>query len=49
MNLFSTYDRIFNKNPSRRRYMQLWDVNKVLSYIIGMENNKELNIIEGNL
>lgn len=37
---------IFNKNPPRPRYMQMWDVNKVLSYIIGMENNKDLSLKE---
>ena len=37
---------IFNKNPPRPRYMQMWDVNKVLSYIIGMENNKQLSLKE---
>jgi hypothetical protein len=37
---------VFNKKPPRPRYMQMWDLNTLLSYIIGMENNKELSLKE---
>lgn len=35
---------IFNKKPLRPRYMQMSDVNKVLSYILGMKYNKDLSL-----
>jgi hypothetical protein len=37
---------IFNKNPPTPRYTQMSDVNKVLSYIISMENDQDLSLKE---
>ena len=37
---------IFNKNPPTPRYTQMWDVNKVLSYIISMKNDQDLSLKE---
>lgn len=41
----STYDRKFQQKPTKAK-IHAWDVKKVLSYIIGMEHNKDLSMKE---
>ena len=34
---------VFNRNPPKRRYVFIWDIEQVLHFIRGMSNNTELS------